>query len=87
MMKKHLLPMLGISILSILLLAACGSGSAAADVDSAAAPAGSDSTGAVPLEDISTTQGTGFCANEFFPLRSDKTWKYTITSGDMVSDY
>ncbi len=86
-MKKHLVPMLGISILSILLFVACGSGSAAVEADNAAAPAGGDSAGAAPVEDISTTQGTGFCANEFFPLRSDKTWKYTITSGDMVSDY
>ncbi len=86
-MKKQIFPFFSLTILSLLLLTSCGSNSAAAMADNEAAPASGDSAAAIITEDASLTQGSGFCANEFFPLRSDKTWKYTITSGDMVSDY
>jgi hypothetical protein len=76
---------------AVLLLAACGSTPAG---DSA--PAGSAGSASTMDESSSDTsmemaaggvdsQGTGFCSNAFFPLRSDKTWTYKTTTGD--SDY
>ncbi len=65
-----------------LVLSACRSSSQSSSYAEAFAPAES----AAASNEVST-QGTGLCANEFFPLRSDKTWKYTITSGDTTSDY
>jgi hypothetical protein len=80
-MKKHL-TILSVVILLALLLSACG-GSNAADTGKV-----SSSVEASPTaDDAITTQGKGLCSNEFFPIRSDKTWKYTINSGETTSDY
>lgn len=53
---------------------------AAAEEPREAAPPAEPTTEAV-------TQGVGFCANEFYPLRSDKTWRYSINSAGQVSEY
>jgi hypothetical protein len=77
-MKKRTILVISITILAALLLISCGSSNPAAS--------SANGNGSAPVLD-SSTQGTGLCANAFFPLRSDKTWKYTITSGDTTSDY
>ncbi len=77
-MKKHTLLVVSTTIVTALALISCASSS----------PTTSNAYGntSAPVVD-SSTQGTGLCANAFFPLRSDKTWKYTITSGDTTNDY
>jgi hypothetical protein len=85
-MKKHLFSITVPVILAAFILSACGSSSPVASGENSTASAESVSE-AAPEEEEITTQGTGLCANEFFPLRNDKTWKYTITSGDTTGDY
>lgn len=83
-MGKRLFLIISLLILGMLLLAACGKSAGASPQESEAS-----SSAELPLtmEEDTATQATGLCANEFFPLRSDKTWKYTITSDSTTSDY
>jgi hypothetical protein len=83
-MGKRLFLITSLLILGMLLLAACENSAGASPQESEA------SSSAEPpstMEEDTATQATGLCANEFFPLRSDKTWKYTITSDSTTSDY
>ena len=89
MNKKMVLSTL-VLVFSMLTLAACGSSVAAES-----APAGLDSTAMqggreASMEadsDMIVSEGTGFCSNAFFPLRSDKTWTYNTVSGDLDSNF
>jgi len=83
-MGKRLFLITSLLILGMLLLAACGN-SAGASTQESEAPSGAELPST--MEEDTATQATGLCANEFFPLRSDKTWKYTITSDSTTSDY
>ncbi len=83
-MRKHPMFFTSLFICATLLLAACGNsaGSSPQESNTSSGAESSSNSG-----QGTTTQATGLCANEFFPLRSDKTWKYTITSNDTTSDY
>lgn len=76
-MKKKIL-LYSILVMFILFITSCGSNTEKLV---------SEQSGAQVFEEESATEGTGFCANEFFPLRSDKVWEYTITYGDVVDPY
>jgi hypothetical protein len=83
-MGKRLFLITSLFILSTLLLAACGNSAGAAPQESEAS---SSAEAPSTTEQDTATQATGLCANEYFPLRSDKTWKYMITSDNTTSDY
>lgn len=89
-MKKRYAMNFGIAVLLTALLAACGVPTEMI----AEEPQSSDAD--IPLEEIEeielstesgTTEGVGFCDNEFFPLRSDRTWYYEISGGGEVNPY
>lgn len=92
-MQKRFLLSFSLLILAAMLVTACTSPSgsaAAAGQDDSATDGLVETTGestAITDESSSTSEGAGLCANEFFPLRSDKTWHYTVTSGDTRNDY
>ena len=91
-MKKNYFLLIGLLAILLLMAVACSSSSDAAapdtgaDQSSASEPAQSGEATQEPVME-SMTEGTGFCANDFYPLRSDKTWHYTIESLDQSSDY
>lgn len=60
-----------------LIISACSSNNAANSPTAAAAqPSPAD-----------ISQGTGFCYNPYFPLRSDKVWTYSSNSADTTTEY
>lgn len=79
-------------IAAMLILAACGSSPAAenASAESADSAAMDESMPDASMEmaaDAVISEGSGFCSNAFFPLRSDKTWTYNVVSGDTESTF
>ena len=89
MKKKTILSILML-IFAMLILAACGSSPAvesvpvSSDADGESAPV--DSGSATDVDTV-VSEGTGFCNNAFFPLRSDRTWTYNTVSGDLDSNF
>ena len=88
-MKNKMILSNFVLIFTMLIFSACSASPAVENASAAAA----DSTAAMDANTLDTSmaadavvsQGTGFCDNDFFPLRNDKTWTYNTTSGD--SDY
>jgi hypothetical protein len=72
-------------IFAILILGACGSSPAAESVSIPSDASGESAS--APDTGMVVSEGTGFCNNAFFPLRSDKTWTYNTVSGDLDSNF
>lgn len=91
-MRKHVFICMGMVLWLLLTPAACSSSSdiVSDEIVDENSPSSQESVDENEVEDTtsgSITQGIGFCANDFYPLRSDKTWHYSITSGDVDSEY
>lgn len=91
-MTKKIILSTNVLVFAALLLAACGSPAVAESAPTAMESTAmdesmpEDSGPAMPADAV-TSEGTGFCNNAFFPIRSDKTWNYNVTSVGEDADF